>query len=63
MGEETGFPARFASVPWALDAFFPESDDPIPLWVAEPTLPLAQPIVDTIRGRADSGWVWIRIAK
>ena len=56
MSEETGFPARFASVPWALDAFFPESDDPIPLWVAEPTLPLAQPIVDTIRDRADSGW-------
>jgi len=56
MSEKGGVPARFATVPWALKAFFAKADNPIPLWVAEPTVELAQPIDDAIRSRADSGW-------
>lgn len=44
-----------ASDPSALERFF-GSSDLLPLWIAEPYVPLAEPIVEALRKRAADGW-------
>ncbi|MEN8238492.1 MAG: aminotransferase class I/II-fold pyridoxal phosphate-dependent enzyme, partial [Actinomycetota bacterium] len=40
----------------SLQRLFGTSDDLLPLWIAEPYLPLAPPIVDALEERARAGW-------
>ena len=40
----------------SLERLFGTSDDILPLWIAEPYLPLAPPLVDTLETRAAAGW-------
>jgi cystathionine beta-lyase len=40
----------------SLERLFGTSDDILPLWIAEPYLPLAPPLVDALEARAAAGW-------
>jgi cystathionine beta-lyase len=40
----------------SLERLFGTSDDILPLWIAEPYLPLAPPVVQILGARAASGW-------
>ena len=40
----------------SLERLFDSSDDLLPLWIAEPYLPLAPPLVDALKSRAQAGW-------
>ncbi|MFT6803401.1 MAG: cystathionine beta-lyase [Nitriliruptoraceae bacterium] len=46
----------FGSDPDTLERVFGRRDGLLPLWVAEPSLPLAAPIVEAITQRAATGW-------
>lgn len=48
-------PRAFGSDPATLRRLF-GADDLLPLWVAEPDLPLAPPLVEALRERAAVGW-------
>ena len=49
-----GWPSASNSA--SLERLFGVADDLLPLWIAEPYLPLAQPIVDALTERAAAGW-------
>ena len=40
----------------SLERLFGASDDLLPLWIAEPYLPLAPPVINALERRADAGW-------
>lgn len=46
----------FATDPATLERVFGTHEDLLPLWVAEPALPLAPAVVDAVRERAATGW-------
>ncbi len=52
--DNTGRPQADDAV--SLERLFGASDGLLPLWIAEPYLPVAQPIVDALQRRADAGW-------
>ena len=56
MGVDVTVGAPFGSDPDTLERVFGRRDGLLPLWVAEPTLPLAPPIVEAVQQRAASGW-------
>jgi len=45
-----------ATDPGRLDRFFGGRDDLLPLWIAEPYVPLAPGVVEAIQARASVGW-------
>jgi len=45
-----------ATDPTTLERLFGHADGLLPLWIAEPYVPLAAPIVDALERRARSGW-------
>ena len=49
-------PTMSATDPGRLERFFGGRDDLLPLWIAEPYLPLAPGVVQAISERAASGW-------
>jgi cystathionine beta-lyase len=40
----------------SLERLFGTAEDLLPLWIAEPYLPLAPPVVDALKERANAGW-------
>jgi len=40
----------------SLERLFGAGDDLLPLWIAEPYLPLAPPVIHALEARADAGW-------
>ena len=40
----------------SLERLFGTSDDLLPLWIAEPYLPLASPVIHALEARAGAGW-------
>jgi cystathionine beta-lyase len=40
----------------SLERLFGASDDLLPLWIAEPYVPLAPPIIEALKTRANAGW-------
>ena len=42
--------------PGQLERLFGAGDDLIPLWIAEPYVPLAKPVVEAMKQRASDGW-------
>lgn len=51
-----GAGAAQATDPDTLTRLFGRPDDLLPLWIAEPYLPLAPPVVAALQGRVGAGW-------
>lgn len=49
-------PSAQADDPASLERLFGQADDLLPLWIAEPYLPLAPPVVEALTSRATLGW-------
>ena len=54
VSDDIGQPS--ASDSESLERLFGVADDLLPLWIAEPYIPLAQPIVNALAERAGAGW-------